>query len=184
MASAARTSWKLPHAATPPPGAATTAPMRTPSRTTDSLRPGNRSDTGPPLCVFRGQPGTRRQPASAREISGVSDVRQPLTLHYHKGTHRNIPVRRAGFAVGARQNADFAVLWGPMPDQLVLPRLDSESATTEQRCGPAPSMGGRAAFRAAVDCPSETVPAQNNPWPPGNSHDAGGLGRHTSFPPF
>ncbi len=58
---------------------------------------------------------------------------KPLTLHYHKGTHRNIPVRRAGFAVGARQYADFAVLWGLMPDQLVLPRLDSESATTEQK---------------------------------------------------
>ena len=56
-----------------------------------------------------------------------------LTLHYHKGTHRNIPVRRAGFAVGARQYADFAVLWGLMPDQLVLPRLDSESVTTEQK---------------------------------------------------
>ena len=56
-----------------------------------------------------------------------------LTLHYHKGTHRNIPVRRAGFAVGARQYADFAVLWGLMPDQLVLPRLEAESVTTEQK---------------------------------------------------
>ena len=40
---------------------------------------------------------------------------------------------RAGFAVGARQYADFAVLWGRMPEQLVLPRLDAESVTTEQK---------------------------------------------------
>jgi hypothetical protein len=32
-----------------------------------------------------------------------------LTLHYHKGTHWNIPVHRARFAVSARRNADFAV---------------------------------------------------------------------------
>jgi cellulose synthase/poly-beta-1,6-N-acetylglucosamine synthase-like glycosyltransferase len=56
-----------------------------------------------------------------------------LTLHYHKGTHRNIPVRRAGFVVGARQYADFAVLWGLMPDQLVLPRMETESGTTDQK---------------------------------------------------
>ena len=58
---------------------------------------------------------------------------KPLTLHYHKGTHRNIPVRRAGFDIGARQYADFAVLWGLMPDQLVLPRVEAESVTTEQK---------------------------------------------------
>jgi hypothetical protein len=32
-----------------------------------------------------------------------------LTLHYHKGTHWNIPVHRARFVVSARRNADFAV---------------------------------------------------------------------------
>jgi hypothetical protein len=55
-----------------------------------------------------------------------------LTLHYHKGTHRNIPVRACGIC-RRRQYADFAVLWGRMPNQLVLPRLDGECVSTEQK---------------------------------------------------
>ena len=62
-----------------------------------------------------------------------------------------------------------------MPDHLVLPRLDAESVTTEQSaCGPGPSMGRRAGFRAAANCLSEPVRGPNTPWPDRNSHDAGG----------
>lgn len=62
-----------------------------------------------------------------------------LTLHYHEGTYRNVPVRRVSCSANVRKNADFSALWGLMPDPFDLPRCGAESVTVEQ-CGLAVSL--------------------------------------------